>query len=345
MSWNLYPVSELHRLKDQWQTLNLNGVGSPLLDIDFVLPLLKEFASGNEILACHEQAGQTGAMAVLTPKGRGVWETFQPSQAPIGLWIQRTDLAWEPLLSPLIRTLPGFPLMLGITQQDPQLLPRPRDGGAIKTLDYIQTAKILLQGSFDVYWNARGKNLRLNMRKQRSKLEKEGVTLRLQSTTDPAEVGKALVDYGRLESSGWKEQRGTAVHLENAQGRFYKSMLEAFCARGVGRIYRYWYNDRVAAMNLCIQSQDAIIVLKTTYDESIKDGTSPAFLLRQDQIKELLDEGKLRSLEFYGKLMEWHQKWTGEVRTVYHINNYRFPFLSRIHDAMKKPALMLDESE
>ena len=35
-------------------------------------------------------------------------------------------------------------------------------------------------------------------------------------------------------------------------------------------------------------------------------------------------------VEFYGKLMEWHTRWTDHVRTLYHINYYRWPWLSTV---------------
>lgn len=338
MIWKICPAADFANFRNQWQTLNAEGMASPLLDADFVAPLLREFGNGKEVLAYCEHAGQMQAMTILTSKRRGVWETFQPSQAPIGIWLQRPELDVKPLLSSLLRKLPGFPLVAGLTQQDPQLLQRPQDHGAIRTLDYIQTAKISLKGSFDEYWDARGKNLKQNMKKQRNKLEKEGVALRLHVATSPEEVVGAIADFGRLESAGWKNAIGTAVHADNAQGRFYTSMLEAFCARGAARIYRYFYNDQVAAMDLCIEGNGTIIVLKTAYDENIKDGSSPAFLLRQEELKQLFDSGTLQSVEFYGKVMEWHRKWTEEIRTVYHVNYYRFALLPRLYESMKKRA-------
>jgi CelD/BcsL family acetyltransferase involved in cellulose biosynthesis len=343
MNWSIYPIGEFQNHRDEWQRLNLEGVASPLLHQDFVVPLLQEFGSGSEVIACCKREDQTQAMGILTPRGRGAWETFQPSQAPLGMWVQRVGADCSQLLAGLIKKLPGFPLVLGVTQQDPQLFARPQDEANLKTLDYIQTAKVSLEGCFEDYWNARGKNLRQNMKKQRSKLEKEGVATRLQLSTAPEDVAQALSDYGRLESAGWKAQLGTAIHPDNAQGRFYGTMLEAFCRRGAGRIYRYWYNERVVAMNLCIEGDGTLIILKTTYDESIKDGTSPAFLLRQEQMVDLFDEGQLTSIEFYGKVMDWHLKWTEEVRTLYHINHYRFSLLPLLHNIMKKPAAVLNQ--
>lgn len=335
MSWTLHSIAEFDQLRDKWDSLNAGGINSPLLDADFVAPLLAEFTTGREVIACRTSSGKVDVMTVLTPTRRGVWHTLQPSQAPLGLWLQQPDLDIEPILSSLLRKLPGFPLMIGVTQQDPQLLPRPCDSGIIKTMDYIETAKLDLHGSFDDYWSKRGKNLRHNLKKQRSKLENDGVALSMSVVTSPADVADAIADYGRLESSGWKGVQGTAVHPDNAQGRFYRKMLESFCARGLGQIYRYMYGDKVAAMNLCIEGCGSIIVLKTAYDESIKDGTSPSFLLRQDELRHFFDEGRLESMEFYGKVMEWHRKWTDNVRTIYHVNCYRFALLGQLHSAMK----------
>ena len=334
MGWKLYPIGEFRNHQDRWQHLNRETVASPLLDEAFISPLLDVFSNGKEVLACYERSDQLQAMSILVPHGHGAWSTFQPSQAPLGAWMHNSDMDWPQLLSELTKKLPGFPLVLGITQQDPDLVLRPQDYGKIKTLDYIQTARISIQGNFEDYWNARGKNLRQNMKKQRNKLEKKGVVTRLQVSSEAEEVAQAIMDYGRLESAGWKSMGGTAIHPDNAQGQFYRTMLETFCRQDAGRIYRYWYNNQIAAMDLCIEGADSIIVLKTTYDESISDGTSPALLMREEECKQLFDEGKLKKIEFYGKLMEWHTKWSGETRTIYHVNNYRWPILSFVRRAM-----------
>lgn len=335
MSWSLHPIQAFGKLREDWHSLNAEGENTPLLDPGFVEPLLDQFATGRELIACFTQRGRMDAMAILSPGGRGSWHTLQPSQAPVGFWLQRPELEMEELLTSLHRKLPGFPLVLGVTQQDPQLVARPADRNTISTFDYIDTAKIVLNGSFEDYWSKRGKNLRQNLKKQRNKLEKDGVETAMHIMTSPDDVAKAIADYGSLESAGWKGRQGTAVHPDNAQGRFYKKMLESFCARGLGKIYRYMYGDTLAAMNLCIEGRGSLIVLKTAYNESIKDGSSPAFLLRQEQLKSLFDEGRLESLEFYGKVMEWHRKWTDEIRTVYHVNSYRFAFLAQLHSALR----------
>jgi CelD/BcsL family acetyltransferase involved in cellulose biosynthesis len=227
--------------------------------------------------------------------------------------------------------LPGPALVFGLTQCDPALLPRPSARGRLDTIDYIDTARITMQGGFSEFWAARGKNLRANLKKQRVKLDKEGVAVRLEVSRAADDMAAAVADYGRLESAGWKSRSGTAVHPDNAQGRFYRAMLEALCTRGAGSVYRYWIGERLAAMDLCVEDAGCVVVLKTTYDESAAQGLSPALLMREDASRTLFDAARLARIEFYGKVMEWHLRWTDEVRTMYHINCYRWQALRLLH--------------
>lgn len=331
MNWQIVAASRFGAYLDEWTRLHHEGPASPLLAADFVLPLLEHFATGGEVLTTCRQNGQVVAMAVLAPAGLARWQTFQPAQAPIGIWLQRPGLDSAALGLTLVRALPGCALVLGQTQCDPELYPRPPDTGCVQTLDYIATARISVQGDFAQYWEARGKNLRSNLKKQRARLEREGIAPRLEVVRAPEAVAAAIADYGNLESKGWKASSGTAVHAGNAQGRFYRDMLEAFCRRGAGSIYRYWFGEQLVASDLCIEGPDCIVVLKTAYDESVDKSLSPTLLMREEETRLLFEEGRFARIEFYGKVMEWHLRWTDEVRSLYHANTYRWPVLRSWH--------------
>jgi len=331
MSWRLLPASEFGRHAGLWQACNDATTRSPLLEPDFVQALLDAFGTGEEVLAIREQGGATLAMAVVAPRRRGVWATFQPSQAPVSLWMHQPGADLQELLAGLLRALPGLPLMLGLTQRDPQLEQRPDEGSQLNTADYIRTARVNIAGTFEDYWNARGKNLRNNLKKQRSKLQKEGIVPRLEALRAPQQMAGAIADYGKLESAGWKAGLGTAVHPDNAQGRFYTQMLEAFARRGAACVYRYWFGEQLVATDLCIEGHGCLIVLKTTYDESVPASLSPTLLMREECVQQLFNEQRFARLEFYGKVMEWHTRWTEEIRTMYHVNLYRWPGLMQLH--------------
>ena len=338
MKWTLSPVRDFRRHAEQWRSFNAATAASPLLEPEFVLALLDAFGDERILFGMCQHDGQTLAMTLLLPRRGGTWEAYQPSQAPVSMWMQRADVPLEALLRSLLRSLPGLPLMLGLSQRDPKLQPRPQDSELTRTLDYIRTAHIDIVGSFDDYWAARGKNLRSNLKKQRNKLAKDGVVTRLQIDRLPEQMAAAVADYGRLESSGWKLQRGTAVSPDNEQGRFYRHMLEGCARRGAACVYRYWFDAQLVAMDLCIEDRDCLIVLKTTYDESVGGNLSPTLLMREECCRQLFAQASLRRLEFYGKVMEWHTRWTDEVRTMYHINHYRWPGLIHLHTLARRRA-------
>lgn len=332
MSWTLIRATRFAEHAAHWDALQTLHAPAPMLQADFVAALLAEFGTGAELLAMSGDA-----MAIVRPHGRGSWATFQPAQAPLGMWIERPGIDRPAAMAALLRVLPGLGLVLGLTQLDPLLAPAPADA-----IDYIQTARITVAGSFDDYWAGRGKNLRSNLKKQRSKLAADGVALRLQVTTDAADMTDAVRDFGRLESAGWKAQAGTAVSLDNDQGRFYARMLALFAARGAASVCRYWFDDQLVAMDLCIRQDGCIVVLKTTYDESVPKTFSPALLMREEAVRALFDGGATDRIEFYGKVMEWHTRWTEEVRTLYHVNLYRWTALRRLHalaQARRAPSL------
>ncbi|MCS6945901.1 MAG: GNAT family N-acetyltransferase [Sutterellaceae bacterium] len=329
--WACQPIDHLRVLAADWDRLAVETAPhAPFLRTAFVLPLLNHFGTGQERVLLAREGTQLVAMAVVQKTTFATWQTFQPSQAPLGAFVVRRGSDWGRLLPGALAALPGLALSLGITQQDPLVIPRPADSGRLHTLDYIETAWIDLDGTFTAYWERRGKNLRHNIRRQHAKLAEQRIAMRLETLTAATDVLPALQDYGRLESAGWKGKAGTAIRVDNLQGRFYRDMLEAFCAQGRGRIYRLWFDNRVVAVDLCIESDDTLVILKTTYDETVGHGLSPAVLLLHAALEALYREGRIKRLEFYGKLMDWHRRWTDRTRQLYHINHDRWHWLRRM---------------
>lgn len=343
MRWQVAPAARFTSAEaaDAWRSLHAAAGAPAPLAHEFVAPLLEQFARGGERLATCSAGGQVLAMGIVSPVRAGAWASFQPAQAPLGIWLQRPELEPASLVRGLLGALPGFPLLCALTQQDPMLAPRPLDGTAVRTLDYIDTARITLAGGFERYWEARGKNLRANLKKQRARLERDGLAPRLECVRTPEAMAQAVCDYAGLESSGWKAGAGTAVQAGNAQGRFYRHMLEGMATRGSASVYRYLVGERLVAMDLCIEDRDSIVVLKTAYDESLPSTLSPALLMREEATRALFECGRFQRIEFYGRVMEWHTRWTEEVRTMYHVNHYRWPVLGRLHallDARRRHA-------
>lgn len=330
MSCRILPVSEFLSIAPVWDAINRAYYSHPLLESRFFSNALRHLGDGQEKIAVFGDEATPNAIAVLNKTKFASWGTFQASQSPLGALVMKPGADIAALTKAMFGKLPFSCQILSITQQDPDLIPRPEKRRTLATLNYIDTARITVNRSFDDYWAGRGKNLRHNMKRQRNRLEREGVELRLETLTRPEEMREGVRSYGELESQGWKAEKGTAVHLDNEQGRFYAAMLEDYASTGNARIYRYYYKDILSAVDLCIWNASALIILKTTYDESVQT-SSPALLMRRDYFPPIFDNRDVERIEFYGKVMDWHTKWSDEIRTLYHINAYRNAFVGRIH--------------
>ena len=330
--WENLPASALKvspDLSGEWDRLNAKRGNLPFMRAHAVALALEVFGKGEERLLVGRCNSIIEALFVVVPAGTSRWRTFQPSQLPLGAWVAEYSLSLIDLARSAMRGPLRFCLVFSVTQIDPYFVPRGKDSADAVYGDYIDTGWIDINGSFEDYWNARGKNLRQNMRKQRTKLASEGVTLTMRSLHAPEEMASAVEQYGALESTGWKANKGTAIHESNPQGLFYLKLFENAALREEAIIYEFLFDDRIVAMNLCLRNKTTLVVLKTTYDESIKN-YSPAFLLRLEELEQFFVEKDYGRMEYYGRMMDWHTKWTENKRTLYHLTVYRFPLLKHI---------------
>jgi hypothetical protein len=339
MSWRFEPAKAFFEgaWKD-WDSNNQAGANHILLDSGFVGLLLRHFANDKIILASRLDAAEKG-MALLVRKRPGFWETFQPGQAPLGMFLlERPDSSGQ-ALSELLRELPGHALQLSILQQDPDYTSVPLDQsqGPFERLDHIPTARITLRGSFEEYWQQRGANLRHDVKRRRKRAMERGLDPQLVARRTSEDIADAIREFGRLESSGWKGKEGTAVASDNSQGRFYRELLEHFCARGEGVIYQLLLGGKVAASELCLMRNGMMVLLKTAYDETL-DKFSPAVLMHEDILRELYGQGRVKVVELYGRVTEWEARWTQEIRTLYHINLFRHGWVRALKKLRKAPA-------
>lgn len=321
-------------IKNSWDKLNNSFVNQSFLSSYSVLSALKIFGSGKERLLIAYEDNNIVAMFLISPAGKFQWKTFQPSQIPLGVWVIAKDANLENLARSLLRGPIGFCLALSFTQIDPLNTGRSINTSDSRIIDYIDTGWIDIKGNFEEYWNARGKNLRTNLRKQRAKLILENAKLSLQVIKKTDQMAKAVEQFGQLESQGWKAQTKTAIHSDNRQGKFYRRLLEQASLVGEAVVYKYLINEKVVAMNLCLQRQGTLVVLKTSYDESYKS-YSPAFLLRETELQLFFKEGDIKRIEYFGRLMDWHTKFTDKRRTLHHLTIYRWPLFKKLADTRR----------
>ncbi|MFM8332502.1 MAG: GNAT family N-acetyltransferase, partial [Candidatus Methylumidiphilus sp.] len=261
-------------------------------------------------------------MLIAKPTSWGRWALFLPAQAQIGAVLVK-DAA---LLPKLFDALPGLAWSLECLCQDPQYSPIQiaQDFPPLLAVDHVRTMNIALDGSFADYWAGRSRNLRHNLGRYLRRKIAAGLTLSLRQIDSPDAMPTAVERYGRLESKGWKGQQGTAVHIDNAQGRFYCDMLTDFARRGKALVYEMHLGDSLAAMRLCILSDTMLIILKTAYDEDYAE-YAPGRLLLHALLQQEFQVRRVSSIEFYTNANSDQLAWATDDRIIQHVQLFRSP--------------------
>lgn len=342
MKWTRTAASQLaqdEQLRADWDRLNAQRGDLPFMGSAATLAALQAFGHGREqLLVGRSVSGAASAMLILEPAGSLRWQTFQPSQQPLGAWVAEAALAPTAISQDLLGSgRLGLALSLSITQIDPLYAPRTEDDSRSRQDGYIDTAWVDIAGSFDDYWAARGKNLRQNMKKQRNKLQAEGIAVETRSFEAAADMPGVIQRYGEMEGRSWKAQNGTAITPDNAQGRFYTRLLSEAAERGEALVYELLFDGKTVASNLCLRRGTTLVMLKTTYDEALQS-YSAAFLLHQDIVQQLFEQQRIQRLEYYGKVMEWHTRWTENKRELYHLTSFRWALLKNLAARRAKAA-------
>jgi hypothetical protein len=324
MQWRFEKAREAFgRYCEHWDAINRSCRDHILLDSIFVGALIRHFATDETLLAIANDDNAPGM--VLVEKARpGLWQTFQPAQGPIGLVLLSDTADSRQRIFELIRSLPGYSFGFSVLQQDPDftVFSQSDTSNLIERTDYMETSRLQISGDFDAYWKGTGRYFVDDLRRQTRRLAEQGIEVEFVIERRRDAVAECIEDYSRLETTGWKGKEGTAVAASNAQGRFYREVMEEFCDRGEGVIFRLLFNDKVVASDLILERNGMSVVLKIAYDENFP-GISPGKFMHREILRHLYSDGKTKSLEWYGRVHDWQRKLGSVPRAMFHLNVYR----------------------
>ncbi len=327
LNWNFFPATAFVSISEQWQLLCKRSLHSPLLSADFIEVALRHFGLGDELICFAENATGPVAATILQRKNRLVWETFQPSQMPMGPWLQLQPSDFPTILQSLLRALPAPAMMLGVTELDSQFWPRPT-GESLLTIDSITTGEIDLPDSPEEFvksFSSKPFDRRLR------KAEKEIGPITLFTQTAPDVVDAYVNLYASMESRGWKGASGTALAPDNAQSKFYADLLRRFAATGRTRMFTLKMGDRNAAAQMALVENGTLYLLKTT-DEPELQSLGPGVMLQYFiSLYCYQQKQQIKHIEFYGPLNASQKMWVTGSRRIYQVNTYRSSLLAKAH--------------
>lgn len=317
--WLVTPVRRsLMGFRDAWDRLNTTQFGShPLLDSRFVEGLLQQFGTGREVLAARYVGDQCDAMCVLEFQGRGVWCSFLPSQAQVAPML----IGEASQLNGLLQALPGHALQLDLLCCDPRLS-RIWTGdceGVVSCHPHAITISIALNVQHAEWERSLQRSLRNNLKRYEKRAQAEGQELRFVQLSDADTVGDAVQRYSDLEGEGWKGRQGTALGSVAEQLCFYKDLMDRFAAQGQAHIFELWSGERLAASRITIRQGGRIIMLKTAFDESLREW-APGRLLLARVIQHSFTNWPGETVEFYTNATADQLSWGVQQRHIVHVS-------------------------
>jgi CelD/BcsL family acetyltransferase involved in cellulose biosynthesis len=145
------------------------------------------------------------------------------------------------------------------------------------------------------------------VRRHRRKLERAGeLRFDVELGTDHLEDGL------RVESSGWKERRGSAIVSRPQTRRFYEEVVRWAAERGMLRLFFLRFDTRPIAFVLALEDDSRLYYVKGGFDVDFRR-FGPGVIITHSMIEYAKQQG-LRSFEFLGGEDPWKLEWTREVR-------------------------------
>lgn len=317
-SWRVHRIAgSLGKHAADWDALNRREFSNhPLLDSRFVNGLLAHFGTGRELLAIRTANG-IDAMCLLEPRRLGVWHSFLPTQAQIG----PTLIKSVEQLQGLLPALPGFALQVDLLCQDPRFssLWRARGPYPATCLPHATTTSIALEGTFSRWFEGLNRSLKSNLRRYEKRANAGSEPLTFRRVDSPVEIPLAVARYAQLEGSGWKGAEGTALGSNPAQLGFYTDLMCRFAEQRQAHVYELWQGERLAAARLVIRQGVSIVMLKTTYDEALREW-APGRLLLNRVIEDAFGEWPGCTIEFYTNAAPEQLSWADAQRSIVHVS-------------------------
>jgi CelD/BcsL family acetyltransferase involved in cellulose biosynthesis len=221
--------------------------------------------------------------------------------APLGTPLVEREAA-EPVIAAWLAHLADDPELPGLV-----LLPfLPADGPFATALDTIVRRAQMPVADFNLYQRAQlvpdgdrlfyvertvGQHRHKELRRYVRRLGDIGALL-FTTATEPETVARAIEDFFKLETRGWKGKAGTAAALHDDIRNFISSAVNGLAAEGKVAINRIFIDGSAIAVTIMLRSADTAWFWKIVYDEKFAQH-SPGVVLTFAVTEDLVEDTTL----------------------------------------------------
>jgi len=198
-------------------------------------------------------------------------------------------------------------------------------------------------GDWDQYFQSLSSRRRYDNRRSRARLEKHGNVSVTCLTPSPQELTPLLDLAFRIESSGWKGQKGSGLAVNPKLRHFFRAYSQRAAAARQLRLCFLNVQSHAIAMQMAVVANDSWWVLKTGYDEKWAD-YSPGMLLTMETVRHVFDQ-KLEKLEFLGTSEPWLRVWAREDHAYSSLHHFPSSLMGRVAWASSQCKKMLGKTK
>jgi CelD/BcsL family acetyltransferase involved in cellulose biosynthesis len=302
-------------LSDRWESLADRLGASPFLRAGWLGAWSKAFAPDRLRALTATRDGQTvGLLPFLDRRGVSAapanWHTpvfgFLATDAEVAgalasALISRTRVRTD--LSLLDRDDPNLAELEATARRERRpLVVRP-----VLHSPYVSLA----DADWESYRASLNRKARKDVERRRRRLEEQGA-VSVDFEDGRADLERLLEEGFRLEGSGWKQERDSAITSQPATHRFYTEIARWGCERGLLLLAFLRLDGRPIAFDLCLESGGATYVLKGGFDPAFR-GFAPGMLLTYASLLRCFERG-LASYELLGDDSPYKLVWTQSKR-------------------------------
>lgn len=286
-------------LAEEWDALADRCGASPFLRPGWFDAWWRAFGAGQLEVTALRRSGRLAGVAPLRRR-RGQRSSPTNWHSPEFGWVAEDDDA-RAALTRVVLSGPG-PVdlrFLNAGSPDAVAVAATAEGLGMRVLlrPLERSPYVGLDEGWEAYEATLHRRTRSEIRRRRRRLEEQG-HLWLQVADGTAGLDALLEEGFRVEGSGWKLERGTAIVSRPETQRFYEDIARWAAERGWLRLAFLRLDDRPLAFQLLVQANGVASQLKGGHDPEFRR-SAPGMLLAHAVLERLAQEG-LSSYEFLG---------------------------------------------
>ncbi|HVP06478.1 MAG TPA: GNAT family N-acetyltransferase, partial [Candidatus Acidoferrum sp.] len=181
-------------------------------------------------------------------------------------------------------------------------------------------AYLPISGTHDEYLGTLSSNFARNVRRLNNKINTIGEPEFLFFTSDEIR-DEHLEWFMKLEVSGWKGERGTAISQSPQLIAFYRSLISRMRARGWAEWHFLTVDGEPFAGHLAARIGRELVLLKIAYDDA-HSSYGPGTILMSGLFERTFAAGDIDEINCLTD-MAWNHNWQMKIRPYYDLHIFR----------------------